>query len=93
MLTLTETAKAAISGITAQAGLPQNGGIRIALADGNDEIELSLAPQPEAGDEVIDDDGARVFVQSAASPVLAEHTLDAEESPEGVGFALLKQDD
>ena len=93
MLTLTETAKTAINGITSQAGLPETGGVRIALADQSDQIELSLAPQPEAGDDVIDDDGARVFVQEAASPILAEHTLDAAESPEGVGFALRKQED
>ncbi|MEE6273554.1 adhesin [Georgenia wangjunii] len=92
MLTLTETAKSAIVGITAQAGLPETGGVRIALAQESDQIELSLVPEPEAGDDVIDAEGARVFVQDAASPVLADHTLDAAESAEGIGFALVAQD-
>ena len=93
MLALTETAKAAIVGITAEAGLPRTGGVRIALAEESDRIELSLVLKPEAGDDVIDAEGARVFVEEAASPLLAEHVLDAEESRVGIGFALLAQED
>lgn len=90
MLSLTENAKAAITGITSQSGLPDTGGVRISLTPDADQVEMSLSPQPESGDEVIDEDGARVFVEEAASPLLAEHTLDAENGPEGVGFALRK---
>lgn len=92
MLTLTETARSAIADITAQACLPRTGGVRIALADCMDRVELSLVPEPEAGDDVIDVAGARVFVQDAACPVLNDHVLDAAQSPEGIGFALLAQD-
>ncbi|MFC4556262.1 Fe-S cluster assembly protein HesB [Georgenia faecalis] len=92
MLTLTENAKTAISGITHQAGLPATGGVRIALADQARQVELSLAPQPEAGDAVIEDDGARVFVAGPCCHILATHTLDADETDEGVSFALRDQD-
>lgn len=90
MLRLTDTAKAAITGITSQSGLPRTGGVRLALAPDATEVEMTLSPQPENGDEVIDEDGARVFVAGAASPLLAEHLLDAETGPEGLGFALRK---
>lgn len=90
MLRLTDNAKAAITGITSQSGLPDTGGVRLSLTPDADEVEMSLSPQPETGDEVIDEDGARVFVEEAASTLLAEHMLDAESGPEGIGFALRK---
>lgn len=90
MLRLTDNAKAAITGITSQSGLPDTGGVRISLTPDAGQVEMSLSPQPERGDEVIDDDGVRVFVEEAASPLLAEHLLDAETGPEGLGFALRK---
>ncbi|WP_413451958.1 hypothetical protein AA0Y32_13380 [Georgenia phoenicis] len=90
MLSLTDNAKAAITGITSQSGLPKSGGVRISLAPDADQVEMALSPQPERGDDVIDIDGARVFVEEAASPLLAEHLLDAETGPDGVGFALRK---
>lgn len=90
MLSLTDNAKAAITGITSQSGLPESGGVRLSLAPDADEVEMSLSPQPEQGDAVIEEDGARVFVEEAASPLLSEHLLDAETGPEGVGFALRK---
>ncbi|MEE6281905.1 hypothetical protein [Georgenia sp. MJ170] len=88
MLTLTSSAKAAITEITSESGLPESGGVRISMTSDNEQIEMALSPRPESGDEIIDDDGARVFVDGVASPVLAQHTLDAQNGPDGVGFAL-----
>ena len=90
MLHLTDNAKAAITGITSQSGLPDTGGVRITLTPDADQVELSLCPEPESSDEVIDEDGARVFVEEAASPLLETHTLDASTGPDGIGFALRK---
>lgn len=87
MLTLTDTAKAAIAEIVSQAGLPEGGGVRISLTDA-EQIEMALSPQPEAGDEVVDESGARVFVTQSAGSALTGHTLDAEQTEDGVGFAL-----
>src|SRR5690606_41538222 len=88
MLRLTDNAKAAITGITSQSGLPETGGVRLSLTTDADEVEMSLSPEPQSGDEVIEEDGARVFLEEAASTLLAEHMLDAEAGPDGVGFAL-----
>lgn len=92
MLTLTQSAKLAIEGITVEAGLPATGGVRIVPAGTTHQVELTLAPQPEAGDRIIEDDGARVFVSETCTLLLAEHTLDAAETPDGIGFSLRAQD-
>lgn len=91
MLSLTDNAKSAITDITAQSGLPASGGIRLSLTGDEEQVEMALSPQPEADDEVIEDAGARVFVAQTAAQALAAHTLDAQEGPDGVGFALLRK--
>src|SRR5690606_13213861 len=80
MLRLTDNAKAAITGITSQSGLPETGGVRLSLTTDADEVEMSLSPEPQSGDEVIEEDGARVFLEEAASTLLAEHMLDPEDA-------------
>lgn len=92
MLTLTENAKAVITGIATEAGLPAAGGVRIALNPGGDQIEFSLADEPRDEDAIIETNGARIFLCPSAAPVLAEHELDAADGGDGVGFALRRQD-
>lgn len=91
MLSLTDNAKTAITDITTESGLPAGGGIRLSLTGDEEQVEMALSPQPEADDEVIEEAGARVFVAQTASRALAAHILDAQEGPDGVGFALLRQ--
>ena len=68
MLQLTEEAVEA---------LKQIGTIRITAAQVDDDVEISIdeATDPTEGDEVIDRDGARVFLDPAASDVLADQVL------------------
>ena len=50
MLRLTDNAKAAITGITSQSGLPETGGVRLSLTTDTDEVERerrSLCEQTE----------------------------------------------
>src|SRR5690625_6203434 len=75
MLSLTDNAKAAITGITAQSGLPDSGGVRLSLAPAADQVEMALVPEPQAQDAVIDEDGARVFVDRERSE---EHTSELQ---------------
>lgn len=94
MLTLTDNARHAVQDIAVRAGLPAEGGLRIAESEAQEgSFELSLVPAPVEGDEVIDTGGARVFVEPATSTVLADQKLDAAPSPEGTGFLLAPQDD
>ncbi|MPV36943.1 HesB/IscA family protein [Georgenia subflava] len=92
MLTLTENAQAAVKGLTTEAGLPEGGGVRIALTAANDQLELSLVPEPQATDQVVETEEARVFVAEETGPLLEGQTLDAGQTAEGVGFTLRPQE-
>lgn len=88
MLTMTETAQTAIRSLSEQAGLPETGGVRLAMDEAQDGLQMSLAPQPEEGDQVIDDAGARVFMPTETATLLDTQELDAAATPEGTGFSL-----
>lgn len=92
MLTVTETAQTAIRSLSEQAGLPDTGGVRLAVDDGQGGIQMSLAPEPAVGDHVVDDDGARVFMPAETSTLLETQQLDAAATPEGTGFTLRSQE-
>lgn len=92
MLTLTENARAAVRGLTTEAGLPESGGVRIALTEDQTQLEMSLVAEPLASDHAVGPDDAKVFVSEETSPVLTGHTLDAAQTPEGIGFSLQAQE-
>ncbi|PFG38768.1 Fe-S cluster assembly iron-binding protein IscA [Georgenia soli] len=91
MLTLTENAQAAVRGLTTEAGLLESGGVRIALTEDQTQLEMSLVAEPLPSDHAVGEDDARVFVSEETSPVLSGHTLDAAQTPEGIGFSLQAQ--
>jgi Fe-S cluster assembly iron-binding protein IscA len=53
------------------------GGMRITAAETDDGVELQIddASEPEEGDEVVEQDGARVFLDPLAAEVLANQVL------------------
>lgn len=92
MLILTDNARHAVQDIASRAGLPAEGGLRIAQSDQQSgSFELSLVPAPVEGDEVVEAEGTRVFVEPETSQVLADQQLDATASDEGTGFLLAPQ--
>ena len=65
MLTLSDTAATEIRNLVAQPEVPADGGVRIASApDG--ALTLALAGGPADGDAVVENGGARVFVEPEA---------------------------
>jgi Fe-S cluster assembly iron-binding protein IscA len=86
MLTLTDQAQQAVRGLTQDPQAPEGAGMRIAA--GEQGLELSLVEAPVAGDDVIDADGARVFVEQQTAPMLSEQTLDAQVREGQVSFFL-----
>lgn len=90
MLTLTENAQTAIKSITSEAGLPDTGGVRIAVTE-ESQLQMELAPEPHSGDDVVEAEGARVFTSEQATEMLDGQELDAGETPEGTGFTLRQQ--
>ena len=92
MLTLTDNARHAVQTIADRAGLPSEGGLRIARSvEQPDSFEMSLVPTPVAGDEVIESEGTHVFLEPTTSEVLADQQLDAAPSADGTGFLLAPQ--
>ncbi len=90
-LTLTENAASEIRNLVAQPDVPDDGGVRIA-SSGDGALTLSLAATPDDGDTVIDEAGARVFLETEAGQLLDDKTLDADVNPQGqVQFTLAEQ--
>ena len=93
MLTVTDTAQTAIRSLSEQAGLPDTGGVRLAMDGQEGGIQMSLAPEPAVGDQVVEDEGARVFMPVETATLLETQQLDAAPTPEGASFTLREQTD
>ncbi|HZV75640.1 MAG TPA: HesB/YadR/YfhF-family protein [Conexibacter sp.] len=94
MLSITDTAAEAIRGIVAAPEMPDGAGLRIATQPGADEVgtlEVSVAETPAETDQVVDEAGARVFVEADAVPLLDDKLLDAQIDGTRVGFMLSDQ--
>ncbi len=91
MLNVTEEAQAVVKGLTSQEGMPETAGLRLSLADDQSELRLALVPQPEPTDQAVPSTQAPVYLAEETVPVLADQTLDAAQTPEGVGFTLQPQ--
>ena len=97
MLTLTENASTIVKDITtqitAQEGQP-DAGLRITADAGAEEAAFAVAAaeKPEPTDPVVEQDGAKVFLDQGASEQLAGLVLDASVDATGtVAFALGQQ--
>lgn len=95
MLLLTENASTIVKSIAAQTpeAADNQTGLRIA-AEAVDSSELSLAvvPAPEASDQVIETDGALVYLEPNAVVMLNDKVLDAQVEENGsVSFAIALQ--
>ena len=90
MLTLTEHAQTAVRTLTQDPQAPESAGLRI--TPGNDGLELILVTEPVPGDALIEDGGARVFVEPQVAQLLDEQTLDAQVEDGNVNFFLASPD-
>jgi Fe-S cluster assembly iron-binding protein IscA len=92
MLTVTDNAVAAIRSLTDQPEVPDGTGLRIATDPTAGSLQLSLAPEPHEGDQVVDSSGARLFLDTDAALLLNDKALDASVDDQGtVQFALAEQ--
>jgi iron-sulfur cluster assembly protein len=90
VLTLTDHAQAAVRTLTQDPQAPESAGLRI--TPGNEGLELMVVAEPAPGDALIDDGGARVFVEPQAAQLLDEQTLDAQVEDGKVNFFLAEPD-
>jgi iron-sulfur cluster assembly protein len=92
MLTLTETATTAVKAIISGTPDAAGGGLRIGQGlDDNSGFAVAVVANPLPGDSTVESDGAKVFLEPAASVVLEDKTLDAHIDNGSVTFALVPQ--
>ncbi|MBO0832140.1 MAG: Fe-S cluster assembly protein HesB [Actinobacteria bacterium] len=92
VLTLTDRAAETIRALTSQPGAPADTGLRMSLqGTEKSKLELSLeSRQPD--DAVIEDAGARVYVQQEATGIVEDSELDARVDDQGrVSFVIGSQ--
>lgn len=92
MLTLTENAATAVKHLTDQVPT-DTAGLRIAQATApNEGYAVTIAEAPVEGDTVVEESGARVFVDAVSTVQLGDRVLDAQiDENGGVGFALAQR--
>jgi Fe-S cluster assembly iron-binding protein IscA len=94
MLALTNSATEAIESILSAPGLPDGAGIRIAATAPESgeamatSLRVSVAEAPDEHDQVIEEQGARVFVDDAVVDYLDHKLLDVAVGGDGVAFAI-----
>jgi Fe-S cluster assembly iron-binding protein IscA len=88
MLTLTPSAVEAVDGLLhSSPEVPDEAGLRIG-STGESQLTIEIVPEPAPGDQVIEEGGARVFVDSDAAPLLDNIQLDARVEGDQVAFGL-----
>jgi Fe-S cluster assembly iron-binding protein IscA len=94
VLTITPKAAETIERILASPEIPDGAGVRISPtgpamngANGED-IALTVAEEPDAGDQVIEQEGARVFVQETLAGYLDQMSLDANVVEDQIRFMV-----
>jgi len=93
MLVLTDNATNVIRALAERPELPDASGLRIASADdGAGALTITTVGTPEAGDQVVEDQGARLFLEPEAAQLLDDKVLDAMVTEDGrVQFLLATQ--
>ncbi|HVV57810.1 MAG TPA: hypothetical protein VHC45_05565 [Gaiellaceae bacterium] len=94
MLALTDSAVEAVKDIVSSAEeIAETGGLRVVAeqAPAGASLRLSVAASPAEEDEVVEEQGARVFLEPAAAELLGDKVLDASVEQDQVAFTILDQ--
>lgn len=72
-----------------QSETPDEAGVRfVPRPDTSGALALKISPEPEAGDQVIEESGLRLFLPSDVADALTDQTLDVDASSDGIALAL-----
>jgi Fe-S cluster assembly iron-binding protein IscA len=91
VLTVTHEASKAIQTLTDQVPETETAGLRISVeaGDGGDaQLALSIAESAFPADEVVEAEGATVYIAEPVVEFLDDKTLDATVQDEGVAFSI-----
>jgi iron-sulfur cluster assembly protein len=93
MLTLTENASTIVKAITEQSSSVESAGLRFSPnVQGGTGLDVAPVDTPQPGDQVVETDGARVFLEESAAIALEEQVLDAAVDQTGtVQFSIAPQ--
>ena len=94
MLALTDSAVEAVKAVVASSEeTPETGGLRVVAARAGDQanFELSIVALPAEDDDVIEEEGARLFLDPQAAALLDDKVLDASVVENQVAFTLADQ--
>jgi Fe-S cluster assembly iron-binding protein IscA len=90
MLTLSPSAVEAVDTLLHGPSVPEDAGLRIGAA-GESQLTAQLVAEPAPGDQVIEDGGARVFVDPEAAPMLDDAQLEVRTEGDQIAFGLTPQ--
>jgi Fe-S cluster assembly iron-binding protein IscA len=96
LLALTDSAAQAVKNIVSSSDeLPETGGLRLVAerAGTQANFQLSVVPLPAEDDEVIEEQGVRVFLEPEAAALLDDKVLDASVEQNQVAFTIADQFD
>ena len=93
LLALTDSAVEAVKDIVSSSNVPETAGLRMAAerVGTRANFQLSVVPLPAEDDEVIDEQGARVFLEPEAASLLDDKVLDADVEQNQVAFTIADQ--
>jgi iron-sulfur cluster assembly protein len=94
LLALTDSAVQAVKEIVSSSEeVAETGGLRmVAEREGTQaNFQLSVVPLPAEDDEVIEEQGARVFLEQEAASLLDDKILDASVEQNRLAFAIADQ--
>ena len=92
MLAISDSAAEAIRGLVAGPEVPDSAGLRIAThPTAESSFEASVAATPAEDDEVVEEQGAQVFLEPGAAALLQDKRLEAQIEGGQVTFAISEQ--
>jgi iron-sulfur cluster assembly protein len=96
MLVLTPAAVQVVKTVTAAPQAPEGAGLRIASStaaapDDAGALQVTAAEGPAEHDQVLENDGARVFLEPQAAAYLDDKVLDAQVDEQGAASFTLAQ--
>ena len=94
MLALTENAVKAVKGIVSSSEeTAEKGGLRVVAHSGGAQVgfQLRVAALPAEDDEVVEERGARLFLDPEAASLLEDKVLDASVQQDQLAFTLADQ--
>ena len=94
MLVLTPAAVQVVKTVTTAPQAPEGAGLRIASSSAAQDagaLQVTAAEGPSENDQVLENDGARVFLEPDAAAYLDDKVLDAQVDEQGAASFTLAQ--